>query len=137
MLREAREQEKAKKHSASASSSSSSSSFSSTTTTTHTSITTSSSLQETKHTSWDTLQIKLSDPKQIMDLSEYQVGHLSKAYYIPDWLSLDDETKLLNHVHNTPKQHWVQLRGRRLQNHGGMVRENMTHEALPAWLTMV
>jgi alkylated DNA repair protein alkB family protein 6 len=71
-----------------------------------------------------------------MDLERFRVQELpDSVYYIPDIISLDEETLLLNRISKTPKTKWTQLRNRRLQNWGGMPHQKgMIPEEMPDWL---
>ena len=59
-------------------------------------------------------------------------GAVSKVYHVPDFLSEREEEALLCCVDSVPREGWTQLRGRKLQQHGGM--PGMTSEPLPEWL---
>lgn len=41
-------------------------------------------------------------------------------YYVPDFISKEEEEYLLRQVFNAPKPKWTQLSGRKLQNWGGL-----------------
>lgn len=57
------------------------------------------------------------------------------AYYVPDFISEEEESHLLQQVYKTPKTKWTQLSGRRLQNWGGSPHpKGMLVEKLPDWL---
>ncbi|XP_023689902.1 alpha-ketoglutarate-dependent dioxygenase alkB homolog 6 isoform X1 [Paramormyrops kingsleyae] len=59
----------------------------------------------------------------------------STAYYVPEFISKDEEAYLLQQVYKAPKPKWTQLSGRRLQNWGGLPHPNgMLSEKLPSWL---
>ncbi|KAL9952680.1 hypothetical protein ACROYT_G039971 [Oculina patagonica] len=59
----------------------------------------------------------------------------SKAYYIPNFISEDEERYLLDQINGAPKPKWTKLSGRRLQNWGGLPHpKGMVLEKLPAWL---
>ncbi|XP_070307952.1 alpha-ketoglutarate-dependent dioxygenase alkB homolog 6 isoform X4 [Odocoileus virginianus] len=56
-------------------------------------------------------------------------------YYIPDFISKEEEEYLLRQVFNAPKPKWTQLSGRKLQNWGGLPHpRGMVPERLPPWL---
>lgn len=62
-------------------------------------------------------------------------GAPSTAYYIPDFISEDEESLLLQQVYAAPKPKWTQLSGRRLQNWGGLPHpKGMLAERIPDWL---
>ncbi|XP_020341355.1 putative RNA/DNA demethylase ALKBH6 [Oncorhynchus kisutch] len=57
------------------------------------------------------------------------------VYYIPDFITEDEESQLLQQVYKAPKTKWTQLSNRRLQNWGGLPRpKGMLGEKLPDWL---
>lgn len=57
------------------------------------------------------------------------------AYCVPDFISEDEESYLLQQVYRSPKTKWTQLSGRRLQNWGGLPHpKGMLGERLPDWL---
>ncbi|XP_042523996.1 alpha-ketoglutarate-dependent dioxygenase alkB homolog 6 isoform X1 [Dipodomys spectabilis] len=56
-------------------------------------------------------------------------------YYVPDFISKEEEEYLLRQVFNAPKPKWTQLSGRKLQNWGGLPHpRGMVPEKLPPWL---
>ncbi|XP_056292072.1 alpha-ketoglutarate-dependent dioxygenase alkB homolog 6 [Pseudoliparis swirei] len=57
------------------------------------------------------------------------------VYYIPDFISEDEESYLQQQVYNSPRTKWTQLSGRRLQNWGGLPHpRGMLAEKMPDWL---
>ncbi|TKS67560.1 Alpha-ketoglutarate-dependent dioxygenase alkB -like protein 6 [Collichthys lucidus] len=57
------------------------------------------------------------------------------VYYIPEFISADEESHLLQQVYKSPKTKWTQLSGRRLQNWGGLPHpKGMLAEKIPDWL---
>lgn len=57
------------------------------------------------------------------------------VYYIPDFISEDEEAYLLEQVYKSPIPKWTQLSGRRLQNWGGLPHpKGMLAEKMPDWL---
>ncbi|KAH9957814.1 hypothetical protein BC827DRAFT_1137379 [Russula dissimulans] len=54
-----------------------------------------------------------------MNLSEYHVPGSKDTYYIPDFVSPDEETYLLRKIQETPQPKWKRLSNRRLQTWGG------------------
>ncbi|XP_057707484.1 alpha-ketoglutarate-dependent dioxygenase alkB homolog 6 [Corythoichthys intestinalis] len=57
------------------------------------------------------------------------------VYYIPDFISEEEEAHLLQQIYQSPKPKWTQLSGRRLQNWGGLPHpKGMLEEKMPAWL---
>lgn len=70
------------------------------------------------------------------DLKQFVIHDaLPTVYYIPDFISEDEETFLLQQVYKSPKSKWTQLSGRRLQNWGGLPHpKGMLAEKIPDWL---
>lgn len=70
------------------------------------------------------------------ELEQFVVrGALPTAYYIPDFISEEEESHLLQQVYESPKPKWTQLSGRRLQNWGGLPHpRGMLGEKIPDWL---
>lgn len=57
------------------------------------------------------------------------------VYYIPEFISAEEESHLLQQVYKSPKTKWTQLSGRRLQNWGGLPHpKGMVAENIPDWL---
>ncbi|XP_061103572.1 alpha-ketoglutarate-dependent dioxygenase alkB homolog 6 [Conger conger] len=57
------------------------------------------------------------------------------VYYFPDYITEAEEAYLLQQVYKAPKTKWTQLKGRRLQNWGGLPHpKGMLAEKLPEWL---
>ncbi|XP_011293094.1 alpha-ketoglutarate-dependent dioxygenase alkB homolog 6 isoform X2 [Musca domestica] len=57
--------------------------------------------------------------------------------YIPNFITSEEEQRILSHVERTPKPKWTQLLNRRLINYGGVPHPNgMLAEEIPQWLQM-
>ncbi|XP_050677960.1 alpha-ketoglutarate-dependent dioxygenase alkB homolog 6 [Leptidea sinapis] len=71
-----------------------------------------------------------------LKLKEFQVQSVEPtAYYIPDFVTVDEEKNLLSKLYEVPKPKWTQLSNRRLQNWGGIPHKNgMIAEQIPDWL---
>ncbi|KDR15661.1 alpha-ketoglutarate-dependent dioxygenase alkB homolog 6 [Zootermopsis nevadensis] len=70
-----------------------------------------------------------------MHLEDYLVKAPPTVYYIPDFITLDEEKRIIEHVNSAPKPKWTQLSHRRLQNWGGIPHpKGMIAEKLPEWL---
>ncbi|XP_015765982.1 PREDICTED: alpha-ketoglutarate-dependent dioxygenase alkB homolog 6-like [Acropora digitifera] len=53
------------------------------------------------------------------DIEEFVINKMPpKAFYIPDFISADEEKYLLEQVNGAPRPKWTKLSGRRLQNWG-------------------
>ncbi|OQR84919.1 alkylated DNA repair protein alkB [Achlya hypogyna] len=59
---------------------------------------------------------------------------ISSIFYIPNWISEQEEAAILARVHAVPPATWVQLKYRRLQVWGGSVTTVYEQETLPEWL---
>lgn len=59
----------------------------------------------------------------------------ASAFYIPSFISEQEEETIFTQIANTPKPKWTQLSNRRLINYGGVPHKNgMIAEELPNWL---
>ncbi|OJA13932.1 hypothetical protein AZE42_01334 [Rhizopogon vesiculosus] len=56
-----------------------------------------------------------------MDLAKHHLQGTSAIYYIPNFISEDEEQYLLRKIEDSPKQKWKKLNNRRLQLWGGEV----------------
>ncbi|ESP02873.1 hypothetical protein LOTGIDRAFT_156824 [Lottia gigantea] len=57
--------------------------------------------------------------------------------YIPNFISQEEEQKLIDHVYSAPKPKWTHLSNRRLQNWGGLPHpKGMVAEDIPQWLDL-
>ena len=57
----------------------------------------------------------------MIDLKDYQIeGIPNTCYYVPNFVTVEEEQAILLHVNKAPKSKWVQLSNRRLQNWGGI-----------------
>merc|ERR1712045_798914 len=71
-------------------------------------------------------------------MEEYLVTSApASVFYIPDFISPEEERTLLDQISRTPNPRWTQLANRRLQNWGGVPHpKGMIAETLPAWLQL-
>lgn len=61
-------------------------------------------------------------------------------YYVPDWISEDEEQAILERVYAIPDDDvsvWVALKRRRLQMWGGEVKPPFVAQPLPKWLLQI
>jgi len=57
------------------------------------------------------------------------------AYYVPNFITEEQELYIIEKVNNAPKPKWCQLKNRRLQNWGGIPHSNgLITETIPDWL---
>lgn len=70
------------------------------------------------------------------DLQKFIVSSAPPVvYYIPDFITEEEESYLLQQVYKSPKTKWTQLSARRLQNWGGLPHpKGMIAETIPEWL---
>lgn len=69
-------------------------------------------------------------------MDEFLVDKAPKTlFYIPNFITPEDENRLIKHVYDSPKPKWTQLKNRRLQNWGGVpMTKGMIAEPIPDWL---
>lgn len=70
-------------------------------------------------------------------MESYKLVNLPDSlYYVPNFITTEEEEYLLSCVNNVPRTRWVQLRNRRLQNWGGQphAKGMIQTESLPNWL---
>ena len=83
---------------------------------------------------FDVDERSLIDVTTPLPLSTYSLGHVpvSGIYYYPNFINATEESYLMNFISSSPNTSWTQLRGRRLQNWGGIPStEGMTASPLP------
>ncbi|EAS32901.3 Alkbh6 protein [Coccidioides immitis RS] len=71
------------------------------------------------------------------DLAQYRIKSLPEtAYYIPEFISEDEEDRLLNKITTVPLPRWTHLTRRRLQSWPSALTNSNTllESPLPAWL---
>ncbi|XP_048733508.2 alpha-ketoglutarate-dependent dioxygenase alkB homolog 6-like isoform X2 [Ostrea edulis] len=70
------------------------------------------------------------------DMKKYIVEKAPpNIYYIPNFITEEEEQYLLHQVNSAPKPKWTQLSNRRLQNWGGLPHpKGMVAEEIPQWL---
>ncbi|KAK2150427.1 hypothetical protein LSH36_405g00039 [Paralvinella palmiformis] len=73
---------------------------------------------------------------ELCSLSPYIISNIPPIiYYIPNFISEDDELYLLKKIYEAPKPKWTELLNRRLQNWGGIPHEKgMIPDTIPQWL---
>ena len=71
-------------------------------------------------------------------LANFQIPNIETVYYIPNYISQEDENYFLQEIYKQPKERWTCLpyAKRRLQKWGGDVTKNglENKEPLPNWL---
>ena len=70
------------------------------------------------------------------NIDRYRLPNIpSTAFYIPDFITREQEEFLLGQIDRTPKVRWTQLKNRRLINFGGVPHpKGRIGEPLPQWL---
>ncbi|CAL4236657.1 unnamed protein product [Meganyctiphanes norvegica] len=71
-----------------------------------------------------------------MNLEDFKIKEApGTLYYIPDFISPEEESQFMTNIYNAPKPKWTQLSHRRLQNWGGLPHpKGMVAEIIPQWL---
>ncbi|KAL5717902.1 Alpha-ketoglutarate-dependent dioxygenase alkB 6 [Ranunculus cassubicifolius] len=76
--------------------------------------------------------------KEKRNLEDFKVGSLPTLFYIPNFVTVSEQTQILNNIYDSPISKWKSLKNRRLQNWGGIVHEKgLLPQALPPWLTRI
>ena len=79
-------------------------------------------------------------PRLDFDLEEYRVGNLESVYYIPDYLSAEDEAEVHAQLAASPPDMWRRMSGRRVQECGTRMApsgDGLMLEQLPPWMEAV
>ncbi|CAN8274396.1 unnamed protein product [Cochlearia groenlandica] len=72
------------------------------------------------------------------ELERFRVGLTPTLYYIPGFITEQEQTQLINHIYGASGSKWKTLKNRRLQNWGGMVHEKgLVPQELPSWLIKI
>ncbi|EIE18199.1 hypothetical protein COCSUDRAFT_54973 [Coccomyxa subellipsoidea C-169] len=69
-------------------------------------------------------------------LEKHRIGWLPEIFYIPEYISVDDEERLCQTI-RASKAPWIKVSGRRLRNYGGTVHEKLgvlLQSPVPSWL---
>ncbi|RLN96031.1 hypothetical protein BBJ28_00009377 [Nothophytophthora sp. Chile5] len=75
-----------------------------------------------------------------IDIEQFRKGPIPGVYYVPHWISEDEEAAVLERVYSIPDDNdkvWVKLKLRRLQMWGGEVKAPFNPQPLPQWLTQI
>ncbi|XP_050544741.1 alpha-ketoglutarate-dependent dioxygenase alkB homolog 6 [Daktulosphaira vitifoliae] len=72
----------------------------------------------------------------LIDLNNYKLSNIcDNVFYIPNYVSEEQEKYIIDKVNEAPKPKWTQLRNRRLQNWGGVPHvKGLIPENIPNWL---
>ncbi|XP_070664572.1 alkylated DNA repair protein ALKBH6 homolog [Malus domestica] len=66
---------------------------------------------------------ELSGMERKVTLDDFKVGSVPTLIYIPDFITDNEQTMLLNKIYEGPVSKWKSLKNRRLQNWGSIVHE--------------
>ncbi|KAK9751252.1 2OG-Fe(II) oxygenase superfamily [Popillia japonica] len=71
-----------------------------------------------------------------INIDDYKLQNVPNTiYYIPNFITEEEENHILKKVYEAPKPKWTCLKSRRLQDYGGIPRRNgMITEPIPEWL---
>ncbi|EEY59147.1 alkylated DNA repair protein alkB [Phytophthora infestans T30-4] len=74
-----------------------------------------------------------------INIEEFRKGPISGVYYIPNWITQDEEAAIVERVYAVPHDNdlWVKLKHRRLQMWGGEVKVPFEPNPLPEWLQQI
>ncbi|KAL3270578.1 hypothetical protein HHI36_021115 [Cryptolaemus montrouzieri] len=68
-------------------------------------------------------------------INKFEIKALRTVYYIPNFISTEEEEDIIKNVYSAPKPKWTCLSNRRLQDYGGVPHEKgMVPENIPPWL---
>ena len=74
-----------------------------------------------------------------INLLEHSIWEVPYLFYLPEFISENEEKNLLRFIEKAPKTKWTNLKNRTLQNWGGIPgggkNDMMIEEPLPDWLT--
>ncbi|KAG3184830.1 hypothetical protein PC128_g13610 [Phytophthora cactorum] len=88
---------------------------------------------------WQHATLKVWAERSKIDIEEFRRGPIPGVYYIPNWVTQDEEAAILERVYAVPGDNdlWVKLKHRRLQMWGGEVKAPFDPKPLPAWLKQI
>ncbi|KAG1705267.1 hypothetical protein DVH05_004198 [Phytophthora capsici] len=88
---------------------------------------------------WQTATLRVWTKRSKIDLEEFRRGPIQGVYYIPDWITQEEEEAILERVYAVPDDNelWVRLKHRRLQIWGGEVKAPFEPMPLPEWLQQI
>ncbi|KAG7390218.1 Alpha-ketoglutarate-dependent dioxygenase alkB 6 [Phytophthora boehmeriae] len=83
--------------------------------------------------------LRVWDERSKTDIEQFRKGPIPGVYYIPQWITQEEEEAVLERVYAVPDSNdiWVQLKHRRLQMWGGEVKSPFEPKPLPHWLTQI
>ncbi|KAE8881231.1 hypothetical protein PF005_g27644 [Phytophthora fragariae] len=101
--------------------------------------TTTSTEDEEKAMQLQAATLKVWAKRVKIDIDEFRRGPIPGVYYIPNWITQDEEEAILERVYAVPDDSdlWVRLKHRRLQMWGGEVKAPFDPKPLPRWLMQI
>ncbi|THU85515.1 hypothetical protein K435DRAFT_831090 [Dendrothele bispora CBS 962.96] len=72
-----------------------------------------------------------------MDLAKYKIEKSDQVFYVPNFLTVDEEQYLIRKIQESPRQNWKELANRRLQLWGGQLtaKNILMAQPLPSFVT--
>ncbi|KAK1934190.1 Alpha-ketoglutarate-dependent dioxygenase alkB 6 [Phytophthora citrophthora] len=94
---------------------------------------------EEKLLQWQNATLKTWAKRSKIDLEEFRRGPIPGVYYIPNWITQEEEDAILERIYAVPDDNelWVRLKHRRLQMWGGEVKDPFDPKPLPEWLKQI
>ncbi|CAI5720833.1 unnamed protein product [Peronospora destructor] len=88
---------------------------------------------------WQDASLEVWTKRLKIDIEKFVKGSIPSVYYIPDWITKDEEDAILERVYAVSNKNdkWVNLKHRRLQMWGGEVKTPFNPEPLPQWLMQI
>ncbi|KAL4176455.1 hypothetical protein KRP22_001397 [Phytophthora ramorum] len=88
---------------------------------------------------WLSATLKVWAKRSKMDVEDFRRGPIPGVFYIPNWITQDEEDAVLERVYAVPDDNelWVRLKHRRLQMWGGEVKDPFEPKPLPQWLMQI
>lgn len=77
------------------------------------------------------------DRRVPLELADFRVGGIDQVFYIPNYLSVAEESQVAAQLAATPAAMWQRMQGRRVQECGSHVAESgagLVLDALPPWM---
>jgi len=83
-------------------------------------------------------QFNLPARPKLSLMSASRISQLPSLYFLENWISKEEEAEILKIIEKSPKECWVRLKTRQLQNWGGIVgSEKFIAEPLPVYLQQI
>lgn len=94
---------------------------------------------EERVSQWQQATLSVWAKRSKVNIEEFRKGPISGVYYIPNWITQDEEAAIVERVYAVPHDNdlWVKLKHRRLQMWGGEVKVPFEPNPLPEWLQQI